>query len=189
MSQDPEILVPARTGVDILVLAIALPLAAFTLGCGLYFLIFPDSAPAADGVRVPFLSKSASDLAVICGALAAVTVWLCARGFGALWRALDRRQMLVADADGLTFHPALCAEVVPWRDVRRIRGVGWRRPYDLAIELRRRIWAIEAPLTARRVRIGGLYMGNSGFVPHELLARLEDLRNATRASGRDQGLS
>jgi hypothetical protein len=175
VSEKPEILVPAGTALDIMVLAMALPLAVFTLGCCLYFLIFPDSVPSADGVWIPFLSKPASDVAVVCTVLAATTVWLCARGFGALWRLLDHRPMLVADADGLSFHPALRAAATPWRDVRRIRQAGWRAPYHLEIELRRRVWTIEAPLTTRRVRIGGLYLGNTGFVPAELISRLTDL--------------
>ena len=65
---------------------------------------------------------------------------------------------------------------MPWRQVRRIRSVGWRDPYDLAIDLRQPVWTVEAPLSGRRIRIGSLYMGNTGFVPHELLARLEALR-------------
>jgi len=170
-----EILVPAGTAVDIMVFATALPLAVFTLGCCLYFLIFPDSVPPADGLWIPFLPKAASDVAVVCTVLAATTVWLCARGFGALWRALDRRPMLVGDADGLSFHPALCTEATPWRDVSRIRQAGWRTPYHLEIELRRRVWTVEAPLTTRRIRIGGLYLGNTGFVPSELISRLIDL--------------
>ena len=105
MSEDREILVPARTALDVMALATALPLAVVTLGCCLYFLIFPDSVPASGGVRIPFLSESASDVVVISGVLAAATLWLGARGFGALWRALDRRPILVADTAGLTFHP------------------------------------------------------------------------------------
>lgn len=175
MSEERETLVPAGMALDVMVLVAALPLAVFTLGCCLYFLVFPDSLPPSDGLRIPFLSKATSDLAVVCTVLAATTVWLCARGFGALWRALDRQPMLVADADGLTFHPALCAEAMPWRDVGRIRQAGWRAPYHLEIELRRRVWAVEAPLTTRRVRIGGLYLGNTGFVPPELISRLVEL--------------
>ena len=175
MSEEREILVPAKTAVDVLVLTTALPLAVFTLGCCLNVLIFPDSAPSVDGVRIPLLAKSSSDVAVVCALLAEVTVWLGARGFGALWRALDRRPMLVADADGLAFHPAFCVETTPWRDVRRVRQAGWGTPYHLEIELRRRVWAVEAPLTTRRIRIGALYLGNTGFVPHELISRLTAL--------------
>ncbi|EJL30499.1 hypothetical protein PMI01_03127 [Caulobacter sp. AP07] len=180
MSEDAEVLVPARTGLDVLVLTTALTLAVLTLGCCLYFLIFPDAAPIADGVRVPFLSKSSSEVVAVCALLAAVTVWLGARGFGALWRALDRRPILVANTDGLIFHPAFRAETAPWREVRRIRQAGWMAPYHLEIELRRRFWAVEAPLTTRRIRIGGLYLGNTGFVPPELISRLTDL------AGRDE---
>jgi hypothetical protein len=181
VSEDREILVPARTGLDVMLLAAALPLAVFTLGCCLYILIFPDSVPAADGLRIPFLAKPASDVVVVCGILAVVTVWLGARGFGALWRVLDRRPILAADADGLIFHPAFRASATPWRDVRRIREAGWTMPYHLEIESRRRFWAVEGPLTTRRVRIGALYLGNTGFVPHELISRLEDLAERGRA--------
>jgi hypothetical protein len=87
-----------------------------------------------------------------------------------LWRALDRRPMLVADADGLTLHPAFYVQAVPWRDVRRIRQAGWAPPYRLEIELRRRVWAVEAPLTTRRIRISALYLDNTGFVPHAAFA-------------------
>jgi hypothetical protein len=185
MSEEREILVPAGTALDVLVLVAALPLAVFTLGCCLYFLIFPDSLPPSEGPSIPFLSRTASDLAIVCTALAATTVWLCARGFGALWRALDRRPMLVADADGLTFHPALCVEPAPWRNILRIRQAGWRSPYHLEILLRRRVWTVEAPWTSRRVRIGGLYLGGSGFVPSELISRLVELarRNGSEVQG------
>jgi hypothetical protein len=181
VSEGREILVPARTGLDVMLLAAALPLTVLTLGCCLYILIFPDSAPAADGVRIPFLPKPASDVVVVCGVLAAATIWLGARGFGALWRALDRRPILAADADGLVLHPAFRASATPWRDIRRIRKAGWTMPYHLEIELRRRFWAVEAPLTARRIRIGALYLDTTGFVPHELISHLEDLAERGRA--------
>jgi hypothetical protein len=185
MSEEAEVLIPAKTGLDVLVLAAALPLAVVTLGCCLYFLIFPDSVPGSDGIRLPFLSRSASDVAVICGALTGLTVWLCARGFGALWRVLDRRPMLVANADGLIFHPAVCTKVVPWREVRCIHSVGWYDPYDLGIELRRRIWAVETPLSAQRIRIGGLYVDNNGFVSSELISRLDELRRTVETGAAD----
>jgi hypothetical protein len=182
VSEEREILVPAGTALDVLVLVTALPLAVFTLGCCLYFLIFPDSLPPSERPQIPFLSRTVSDLAIVCTALAAATVWLCARGFGALWRALDRRPMLVADAHGLTFHPSLCDQAAPWGNILRIRQAGWRSPYHLEILLRRRVWTAEAPWTSRRIRIGGLYLGGSGFVPPELISRLVEL---ARRNGRE----
>ena len=165
---------------DVAVLATTLPLAVFTLGFCLYILIFPDAAPTAEGTP-----PTAYDVASTTVPLAAATIWLCARGFGALRRAIDRRPMLVADADGLAFHPALGPGFVAWRDVYRIHQTGWRSPYDLAFDLKPRIWAVEAPLTTRRVRIGALYlgdaMGGAGFVSPELISRLEDLRAKTGA--------
>jgi hypothetical protein len=181
VSEEREILVPARTALDVLLLAVALPLVVLGLGSCLYILIFPDSAPAADGLRIPFLPKSASDVVVVCGVLAATTIWLGARGFGALWRVLDRRPILAADADGLVFHSAFRASATPWRDIRRIRQAGWVMPYRLEIELRRRFWAVEAPLTTRRVHISALYLDNMGFVPDELISRLKDLAERGRA--------
>lgn len=175
MSDDSEIIIPTNVVMDGAVLATALPLAVFTLGLCLYILIFPDTAP-----HQPGMPPSAHDIAPVTVFLAAMTVWLCARGFGALWRALDRRPMLVADRNGLTFHPALCREAVAWRDVRRLYQAGWQSPYTLAFDLKRRIWAVEAPWTARRVRIGALYLGDSmasmGWVSPDLIARLEGLR-------------
>ena len=185
MRERRETLVPAGTALDVVLLVVALPLAVFTLGCCLYFLFFPDTVPHADGLRLPFLSKAASDVAVVCTALAATTIWLCARGFGALWRALDRRPILAANADGLSFHPAFCTKAMPWRDVRRIRQAGWRRPYALEIALRRRVWTVEAPLTTRHVRISSLYLGNSGYVPAELISRLTDQANQNASEIRD----
>jgi hypothetical protein len=178
---EAPVVVPANLALDILALASALPLAVFTLGCGLYFLIFPDTIEPL-GPSIPFLSKPTSDMVITCGALMVATVWLCARGFGALRRALDRRPMLVADTDGITFHPALCAKAVPWRDVRHIRSAGFQDPYHLAIDLQRRIWSIEAPLGARRVRIGALYLGPAygSFPPDDLIASLIRLQDSTK---------
>lgn|GEM_PF-3322195 len=176
MSGETEVVIPARTVVNVMTFTAALPLAVVTLGFGLYFLIFPDAAPAAPGVRIPFLSPATSDLVVVTLALSWFVIWLCARGFGALLRALDRRPLLVADAEGLRFDPTLCRETVPWSAVRRIRQTGWRRPYNLTFELRRRFWAVESPLTAPRVHIGAVHLDNYGWVPPDLIERLERLR-------------
>ncbi len=184
MSEEIEVVIPARTTVNVATLATALPLAVVTLGVGLHFLIFPDAAPAAPGVRIPFLSPAASDRIVVTLALSWFVIWLCARGFGALLRALEHRPMLVADTGGLRFDPTLCRQTVPWSAVRRIRQTGWRKPYNLTFELRRRFWAVESPLTARRVHIGTPHLDNYGWVPRDLVDRLEALR--LRAS-RDPG--
>lgn len=84
--------------------------------------------------------------------------------------------MLVADRDGLRFNPTLCGRTVPWSEVRRIHDTGWGQPYNLTFDLRRRIWATESPLGARSVRISALYLGPQGWVPPDLIARLERLR-------------
>lgn len=176
MSGETEVVIPARIAANVTTLAAALPAAVVALGFGLYFLIFPDAAPAAPGVRIPFLSPAASDRVVITLALSWIVIWLCARGFGALLRALDRRPLLVADAEGLRFDPTLCREPVPWSAVRRIHKTGWGKPYNLTFDLRRRSWAVESPLTARRVHIGTLHLDNYGWVPPDLIDRLERLR-------------
>ena len=182
LDEGAKIVIPTNLTFDVMVLATTLPLAVFTLGLCLYILIFPDAAPAAEGVR-PFVS----DVAASTLPLAAATIWLCARGFGALRRAVDRRPMLVADTNGLTFHPALGPTFVAWRDIRRIHVTGWRSPYNLAFDLKPRIWAVEAPLTTRRVRIGAIYlddaMGRVGFVSPALISRLEALRAEAGAAG------
>ncbi|CAN5460211.1 hypothetical protein BH10PSE3_BH10PSE3_32420 [soil metagenome] len=156
-----------------------------TLGFDLYFLIFPGDAPEAPGLRIPFLPPATSDLVVVTIILTGVVIWLCARGFGALLRALSRRPLLVANLDGLRFDPTLCREAVPWSDVRRIHETNWGRgPHKLAFDLRRRIWAVESPLSGRRVNIGGLHLSDNGWVTVDLIERLESIR--VRAS-RDLG--
>lgn len=185
MSEETQLVFPARTAIDVLTLAVALPTAVVALGFGLYFLIFPADAPAAPGVRLPFLSPATSDLVVLTAALSGIVIWLCARGFGALLRMLDRRPILVADLDGLRFDPTLCRKPVPWSDVRRIRAtIAWKGPNKLIFDLRRRIWATESPLTARQVNIGGLHLDSIGWVTRDVVDRLEALR--LRAS-RDPG--
>ncbi len=183
MSEETEIIIPARTAVNVMTFAAALPSAVVALGFGLYVLIFPDSAPPS-AYAIPFLSPVASQALLVAVATIGLTVWLCARGFGALLRALERRPLLIADAEGLRFDPTLRREAVPWSEVRRIRETGWRRPYKLAFDLRERFWAVESPLTARQVRIGALHLSDYGWVPPDLIERLERLR--VRAS-RDPG--
>lgn len=167
MSEETEIVVPAGTAMNVMTFVVALPMAVATLGFGLYVLIFPDALSPSTGASQALL------LAVV---MIGLTVWLCARGFGALLRTLDRRPMLVADRDGLRFDPTLCRQAVPWSEIRRIRDTGWGQPYKLTFDLRHRIWAIESPLGARRVRISALYLEPQGWVPPDLIERLERLR-------------
>jgi hypothetical protein len=185
VSEKTRIVIPPSRLIEVVTLTSALPAAVVTLGFSLYFLIFPDDVPLAPGVRIPFLSPAASDLVVVTIALTGITIWLCARGFGALLRALDRRPLLVADLDGLRFDPTLCREIIPWSEIRHIRETGWgKAPHKLTFDLRRRIWTVESPLTTRRVHIGGLHLGHHGWVPLDLIERLERLQ--VRAS-RDPG--
>jgi hypothetical protein len=50
----------------------------------------------------------------------------------------------------------------------------------LAIDLRRCIWSIEAPLGTRRIRIGAHYLDPAfeGFPPDDLITSLTRLRNS-----------
>jgi len=177
MNEETRLVIPARTGIDVLTLISALPAAVVTLGFGLYFLIFPHDLPPASVVRIPFVSPATSDLIVTTVMLTGIVIWLCARGFGALLRALGRRPLLVADLDGLRFDPTLCRKVVPWSDVRRIHETSWGKgTHKLAFDLRRRIWAVESPLSCRRINIGGLHLSNDGWVPPDLIEHLERLR-------------
>lgn len=176
MNKETEIVVPANRAFNILTFVGALPSAVIVLGFGLYLLIFPDAMGPPPVARFPFLSPIASQALLVSVATVGLTVWLSARGFGALLRALDRRPMLVADLNGLRFDPTLCRAPLSWSEIRRIRESGWGRPYKLTFDLRRRIWATESPLTARRVDIGALHLDNIGWVPPDLVERLEDLR-------------
>jgi len=186
MSGETEIVVPANPAMNVVTFATALPAAVVTLGFGLYALIFPDALGPPTGSMIPFLSPAAVQAVLTAVITTALTTWLCARGFGALLRTLDRRPMLVADLDGLRFDPTLRREAVPWSEVRRIRQTGWGQPYKLTFALRRRIWAVESPLSARRVHIGALHLDDTGWVPPDLIERLEGLR--VRAShDRDAG--
>jgi hypothetical protein len=176
VSEETEIVIPARMSVNVTTLVGALPSAVVTLGFGLYLLIFPDTMPPPTDAMIPLLSPVASQAVLIAIATVGLVIWFCARGFGALLRALDRRPLLVADARGLQFDPTLCRKTVPWSQVRRIRETGWRQPYKLTFELRRRVWTIESPLTARSVHIGTLHLNDDGWVPLGLIERLERLR-------------
>jgi hypothetical protein len=176
VSKETEIVVPANTATNILTLVGALPSAVVVLGFGLYFLIFPDAMGPPLAPMIPFLSPIASQALQETVATVGLTIWLGARGFGALLRALDRRPMLVANLDGLRFDPTRSREPRPRSKVRPIRESGWRRPYTLPFDVSRRIWATESPLTARRVNIGALHLDDTGWVPSDLIARLEELR-------------
>jgi hypothetical protein len=166
VSEETEIAIPAATVMNVMTLTAALPTAVVTLGFGLYLLIFSDA--------ISSTSSSQATLAAI--AAIGVSTWLGARGFGALLRALARRPMLIANLEGLKFDPTLCREAVPWSEVRRIHDTGWNQPYKLTFDLRRRIWAVESPLGAQRVRISALYLGGQGWIPSDLIDRLERLR-------------
>ena len=176
MEGETRITIPTRIGMDVATLVGALPLALLSLGTCLYVLIFPGDVEPFSGPKIPGVSRGVSDVTLLCLVLIALTIWLCARGFGALLRALDRRPMLEADGEGLRFHPTLCREVLRWSDISRIRETEWIRPYKLEFVLRRRIWAIESPLTARRIHIGALHLDNYDWVPQDLIERLERLR-------------
>ncbi len=178
----------AKRSVDIIVAALMLPLAFGQVWLALFVRVTPDTFEGLRGGWIFLLIYSAfgptgpAVVLLLCG------VWFGSMGLGSAWRALDRRPALVADAEGVTFHPAFFDGFMPWGDVRRI-GIGGVAPSNLEFSLNRRIWAVESPLTALRVRMGLNYLGLSTREARRLVPRLNRLKRSARqaATARRRG--
>jgi hypothetical protein len=111
-------------------------------------------------------------------ALTAITTgvagfWLLCTGIGGIWRLVDRRPALVADSDGLHFHPSLCGRSIAWAQIRSVRSM-WVGRYtypQIKIELTQRFWSPHAWITSTSVRLN--------------LAGLEQVRRDVRAIVRE----
>jgi hypothetical protein len=123
-------------------------------------------------------------------AMALFIVWFGSVGVGAAWRTLDRRPVLVADADGLALHPSFARDRVPWREVERIVFTG-SNPGCLEFRLTRRIWTVSAPLTSTRLRIDRNLLGLSTREVRRLVPRLNRLKRAAQPvrACRDPGVA
>lgn len=139
MSDDILLEVRSLRRVDITLTVVGLPLAALGLVAG-FFCLALWTVPTVI-LAIPML---------------AFGVGFASLGGGALWRMIDPGPLLTADAAGLRFHPAHFDGLVPWTDIGLINVRGQNPPY-LVVTLHRRIWALEAPFTARRIRIGMNY--------------------------------
>ena len=177
----------SKRGIDITVAAIWLPLALLDIWCVLFVRITPDIFEDVRGGGVFLLVYSMFGPAGPIVALLLFAVWFASMGLGSAWRALDRRPILVADAQGVTFHPAFFNGFMPRRDIARI-GIGGRDPANLDFALHRRIWTVESPWTALRVRLGLNYLGLGTRQARQLVPRLNRLRRAARrASSSSRG--
>ncbi|CAN5589652.1 hypothetical protein BH10PSE4_BH10PSE4_34690 [soil metagenome] len=178
MDRPPTLVFRSRRYIDILTAAICLPLALLAVWVvggpikasdfagirgGLYFLmlfrLFGPAGPAS--------------------ALLLFGFWFGAMGTGAAWRALDRRPLLIADADGLVFHPAFARDKAFWSDVKRVVMAG-PAPGCLEFTLTKRVWSISAPLSSPRVRIDRMLMGLSTRETRRLVPQLNRLKRAAR---------
>lgn len=110
---------------------------------------------------------------------ALAALWAASLGLGGLWRWLDKRPMVIADDAGVRLHPAYCMEPLAWSQIERIL-VHDRRPAVLEFRLNRRIWAVETPLSARRVRMALPTMGLSYREAQRLVVDLNRLRRDAR---------
>jgi hypothetical protein len=169
-----QTMVGSRIGVDVAILVTALPLAVFTLGFGLYLLVDPERMQS--GFPTDQVPEGWPPLFTPAVLFALCAAWLGVKGMAALFRALERGPLIIADETGVTFHRTFLRRSVPWSDVRWIRVTGWGRPYYLTFGLRRWIWSVEYPWGGQRICFAALHLGNDDFISHELVSRLQALR-------------
>lgn len=97
----------------------------------------------------------------VVGAMAALAFWVTCLGVGAAWRIYDRSSAVIADGDGVRFHPSIGPSLVPWSGVQSIRWVDKATPPEIEIRLNRRFWSLWNWITSPKVRLNHIAIGLS----------------------------
>jgi hypothetical protein len=92
---------------------------------------------------------------------AVLAFWATCLGLGAAWRLWDQRSAVVADQDGIQFHPSVGPSHVPWSDIQSIRWVRDASPPEVEIRLGRRFWSLWNWITSPKVRLNHIAIGLS----------------------------
>jgi hypothetical protein len=108
-------------------------------------------------VRLLFSIFGPQGMAVAAGLLG---VWASCLGVGGIWRLLRPGPAVVADGEGIKFHPSIGPKIARWIDVRSIRWVR-RAPGEIEINLNLRTWSFWNWTTSKRIRLNHVAIGLS----------------------------
>lgn len=118
---------------------------------------------------------------------AVLAFWATCLGLGAAWRLWDQRSAVVADQDGIRFHPSLGPSNVPWSDIQSIRWVRGAAPPEIEIRLGRRFWSFWNWATSPRIRLNHIAIGLSQREGARRVKALKVLMKRARTSPRSPG--
>lgn len=110
---------------------------------------------------------------------AVLAFWVTCLGMGGAWRICDRRSALIADGDGVRFHPSIGPSLVPWSEVQSIRWVRKATPPEIEVRLNRRFWSVWNWITSPKVRLNHIAIGLS---QREASNRVKALKALMRSS-------
>jgi hypothetical protein len=123
----------------------------------------PDlSHVARDGPGEVSLVRDAFGLLLIYIGEGVAGFWLLCTGIGGIWRLVDRSPAILADSEGLRFHPSICGRSFTWEQVRYIRNVEGYKTAQIRIGLARRFWSPLAWISSTSVRLNWVVFGLTG---------------------------
>jgi hypothetical protein len=171
------VVLSSKLGVDVTTAMIALPFTLLGIWCAAFGPATPDAFEGVRGGWAFIYLYALFGPAGPAGAFLLFGVWFGSMGLGSAWRAMDRRPLLIADAEGVTFHPAFFNGFLPWESITHIKIAG-SGPAKLEFGVDRRVWAVESPLSAKRVRLALNYLGLSHKQAQDLVPHLKRLQQA-----------